>query len=374
MDPDSVDIGYMRIALAEARKGLGRTAPNPCVGAVIVKDGQVIAKGYHKKAGTPHAEVLALNRAGNEAEKATLYVTLEPCCHTGKTPPCSHAVVEAGINRVVIGMLDPNPLVDGGGIKYLRDHNVSVTAGILSSECISINRPFIQFITSGRPLVILKAGVSLDGRLNYESGKSGWITGPESAAKVHQLRDRCDAILVGSHTVRIDNPSLTTRMKDRVGRDSIRIILDSNLSTPLSAKVLNIESEAPTWIFCNKNIGTDKITMSEDRGLKVFPVGEDSNGYLDLAEVIEILGKKSVTSVLVEGGGIVHASFLRRQLVDQVCLFYAPLFAGNNGVSLATGLNIDDREHAIRLMNVRYTRLGDDIMVEGDVKYSDATV
>lgn len=375
MCPDNRDVFFMRMALIEARKGMGRTAPNPCVGAVVVKDGNVIGRGYHQKAGTPHAEVHALRHAGMEADGATLYVTLEPCCHEGKTPPCCHAVVGSGIKRVVIGMLDPNPLVNGGGRRYLLDQGLKVTTGILAEECCSINEPFLKFISTGCPLVILKAGASLDGRLNYQKDISGWITGPQTLEKVHQLRNRFDAILVGSRTIGIDNPSLTTRLTDEEGRDPIRIILDSNLSIAPSATVLNLKSAAPTWIFCSASIDSLKLKKLEEiEGVEVFPVSSDASGYLDLDAVMEVLGKNNVSSVLVEGGAAVHASFLEKQLVDQVILFYAPLFAGSSGVSLAAGLNIADRDDAIRLVDVRYTRMGHDIMVEGNVTYPRKTV
>ncbi len=366
---NSIDIHFMRLALSEASKGLGCTSPNPCVGSVVVKDGKVIAVGYHKKAGTPHAEIHALNKAGTKAKGATIYVTLEPCSHTGKTPPCCVAIVKAGIERAVIGMLDPNPLVDGEGLKYLQKHGVQVTTRVLENECCRLNKPFIKFITTRLPLVVLKAGVSLDGRLNYERGKTGWITGSKTTERVHELRHSYDAILVGSQTIKIDNPSLTTRLKDTEGVDAIRIILDTSLSIALSCKILNLESRAQTWIFCGNDVDIDKRKNLEEMGIKVFPVRKDSRGCLDLVKVIEKLGKRNITSVLVEGGGSIHSSFLRRQLVDQVCLFYAPIFAGNNGVALTSDLNIPNRENAIGLVNIRYTRLGDDIMVEGDVSY-----
>ena len=216
MSPDETrsqdDTRFMRLALREARKGLGRTSPNPCVGAVIVQEGTVVSRGYHKKAGTPHAEVHALRKAGARAIGATLYVTLEPCNHTGRTPPCSHAVAAAGIKRVVVGMEDPNPLVSGSGNTYLQNQGVEVISGILEKECRDLNLPFIKHISTGKPFVVMKAGMSLDGKLSYQEGQPGKMTGEKSLRRLHGLRNHLDAILIGRGTVVADNPSLTTRL------------------------------------------------------------------------------------------------------------------------------------------------------------------
>lgn len=212
---EELDLHFMKIALKEAKKGRWKTSPNPCVGAVITKKGKEISRGYHKKAGTPHAEVHALRSAGEAAAGATIYVTLEPCSHTGKTPPCCEAIVKAGIKRVVVGMTDPNPVVNGNGIRFLQKNGIEVISGVLESECRKINEPFIKHITSGFPLVVLKAGISLDGKITYQQGQPGWITGDKSLHTVHLLRDRYDAILIGSGTALIDNPSLTARLKGR---------------------------------------------------------------------------------------------------------------------------------------------------------------
>ncbi len=363
------DQHYMHLAIQQARRGLGRTSPNPCVGAVVVKDGSIISQGYHKEAGTPHAEVHALQKAGNGARGATIYVTLEPCNHTGRTPPCSHAILKSGIQRVVIGMEDPNPLVDGSGITFLREKGVEVVSGVLSSECEKINRPFVKFITTSLPWVVMKAGVSLDGRLNYQKGKSGWITGPQSSSYTHNLRNLYDAIMVGIGTVLIDDPSLTTRCMGGIqGKDPIRIILDTHLRIPVSAKLLHLDSSSATWIFCGNHVSEDNIQKILDQGAKVYPVKRVSNGSLDLKEVLAILGKKMITSVIVEGGAELHGAMLSEGLVDHVNLFYAPLFAGDKGVSIIEGVSVDNRENAICLKNVHYQRLGNDFMVEGDVE------
>jgi len=362
------DRTYMRIALREAKKGLGRTAPNPCVGAVIVKDDRVIAKGYHKKAGTPHAEIHALRAAGPEAAGATMYVTLEPCNHTGKTPPCSHAVAAAGITRVVVGMEDPNPLVDGTGVTYLRARNIEVVTGVLEKECRTINRPFIKYITTGLPWIVMKAGISLDGKLNYHKGESGWITGPESVQKVHRLRDTHDAIMVGCRTAAIDNPSLTTRLRRGKGRDPIRVVLDSDLTLSPTARLLTVDSPSPAWVFCGENVAGSRIHRLEAVGARIFPVRRSEDG-LALQQVFRCLAENGVTSVLVEGGAALHGSILRKRLYDYASLFLAPLFAGEEGISLISGCHAASRRDAVSLAGITYARLGDDMMISGEMVY-----
>jgi len=363
------DKQYMRLALNEARKGQGRTSPNPCVGAVIVKNGRVIGKGYHKKAGTPHAEIHAFRNAVEPVAGATLYVTLEPCNHTGKTPPCSKAVLESGITRVVIGMSDPNPLVNGGGIEFLQRNAIEVVSGVLEKECMALNFPFIKHITRGEPWIIMKAGVSLDGRLNYQYGYAGWITGEQSAREVHRLRNRVDAILVGRKTVEIDNPSLTTRLPRGAIKDPIRIVLDSELSISPDAKVYHLSSPAPTWVVCALDVPESKKAALIRLGVKVIAVERTKDG-LDLCLLLKLLGKENICSVLVEGGARLHASFLREKLFDYAYLFYAPIFAGDQGVPLLQGYAVQDRDTAPRLADVNYKRLGDDILISGRVNYS----
>lgn len=360
---------YMRLALQEARRGRGRTSPNPCVGAVIVKDDHIIGRGYHKKAGEPHAEINALQKAGRDVAGSTIYITLEPCNHTGRTPPCSHALFNAGVKRVVVGMQDPNPLVQGSGIRYLSERGIEVVSGVLAEECKEINRPFIKHITTAMPWVVMKAGVSLDGRITYRKGKSGWITGPESLVKVHRLRDQADVIMVGVDTVRIDDPSLTARLPGKKGKDPIRVIVDTNLRIPLTARVLHLESEAPTWIFCSEKADQGKRSDLAEMGIVVYPVAKSDEQGLNLQSVMETLGSENITSVLVEGGARIHGSMLRHKLVDHVNLFFAPLFAGDQGISVIEGIGVSNRKEAIRLERVRYKKFGDDMMVEGDVCY-----
>jgi len=369
LTPD-VDQGYMFLALKEARKGLGRTSPNPCVGAVVVRDNVLIARGYHKKAGTPHAEVHALRKAGVLAQDATLYVTLEPCNHTGRTPPCTEAIIESGIKRVVVGMEDPNPLVHGSGVRYLQSKGIEVVSGVLATECRALNRPFIKYITQGLPWVVMKAGMSLDGRITYQQNQSGWMTGLASSQKVHRLRDRVDAILVGATTVKVDDPSLTTRLAHRRGKDPLRVILDTHLSIPTSSKVLHLESSsASTWIFCGLDVSSDQIDkIKKTDRVVIRQVGYEEDGRLDLRQVLRVLARDAgVTSLLVEGGATVHGAFLRQKLADHVMFFIAPIFAGSQGTPVVEGLNITSQHEAICLQHVSYHRLGSDMLVEGDI-------
>ncbi len=361
---------FIRLALKEARKGRGRTSPNPCVGAVIVREQTVVATGYHKKAGTPHAEIHALRKAGDSAFGATLYVTLEPCNHIGRTPPCTRAIVASGIRRVVVGMEDPNPLVDGSGNRYLQAQGIEVVSGVLAAECRLLNRPFIKYITQSLPWVVMKAGMSLDGRISFQPHQSGWMTGPDSSRKVHRLRDRVDAILVGNATVMVDDPALTTRLVHGRGRDPIRVILDTHLRISESARLLHLDSSAPTWIFCGSEANLEKREkLSKNGKVVIHQVGYGADGRVDLLQMLTILARAGVVSLLVEGGATVHGAFLRQQLVDHVNLFIAPIFAGSSGTPVVDGMNVAGSEDALRLHNVRYSRLGQDLMVEGDLLY-----
>ena len=360
------DADFMRIALAEARKGQGRTAPNPCVGAVVVREGQIVGRGYHRRAGTPHAEVNALDDAGNLAVGATLYVTLEPCNHTGRTPPCTQAVLKAGITRVVVGMNDPNPTVAGGGCAFLASRGVEVVSGVLAAECTAINRPFAKHITTGLPWVAMKAGMSLDGRISHGPGLGGRITGEGSWLYTHRLRNTLDAILIGIGTALIDDPSLTTRLPaSESGRDPVRIVLDTHLRLPPRAKLLTQQSQAPTWIFCNGDApiaAEESLTRS---GAIVYRVATGEDGRLDCREVMARLGQNGITSVLVEGGAGVHASLLRAGLVDEVYLFVAPMFIGEQGTSLITGDLLRSPHQFLRLHDVGVQQLGEDVLIHG---------
>ncbi len=359
------DDSYMELAIKEAVKALGRTSPNPLVGALIVKNSEIISTGYHQKAGTPHAEINALNSCKESYRGATMFVTLEPCNHQGRTPPCTHAIVKSGIKRVVVGMIDPNPLVAGKGIDYLRSNNIEVVSGICAEECRSINLPFIKWITQKSPYVTMKAGLSLDGKIATSTGHSGWITNHKSRRFVHKIRDRVDGILVGIGTALADDPSLTTRLPGDGHQDPTRIILDSRLRLPDTAKMLHLGSKAPTLIYCGPDADSQQKLKLENAGaqIKAVPVRED--GQLDLKVVLKNLAKKEITSLLVEGGSQVHSSFLNNGLVDQVNLFYGSFFLGSDGISVVGKLGLDRVDQAKKLVDLKTRRFGDDIMVKG---------
>ncbi|MBU0910241.1 MAG: bifunctional diaminohydroxyphosphoribosylaminopyrimidine deaminase/5-amino-6-(5-phosphoribosylamino)uracil reductase RibD [Proteobacteria bacterium] len=355
----------MRMALREARKGLGRTSPNPAVGSVVVQDGRVIGRGYHKKAGTPHAEIHALQEAGENARGATIYVTLEPCNHTGRTPPCTRAILASGIKRVVVGMIDPNPLVAGSGCAFLQSNGIEVRTEVLVDECRELNYPFIKHITSGLPWVIMKAGCSLDGRIAAANGQSSWITCAKSRAEVHRIRNRVDAILIGAGTALVDDPSLTTRLKGKKGKDPLRVVLDGKLRLAPGAKMLRQQSTAPTWIFCSQQADPAKADALEKAGAKIIRIDSGRDGCLDLLQVLRFLGAAQINSLLVEGGSQVHGSFLRAGLVDQVCLFLAPLFLGGDAVPVIDSLNLAGVQEAKRFVTRRIRRFDDDVLIDG---------
>ena len=360
----TADLEFMRLALREAKKGVGRTSPNPAVGAVVVKNGRVVGKGYHQRAGEPHAEINALNDAGKAVADATIYVTLEPCNHTGRTPPCTKAILAAGIKRVVIGMADPNPIATGGA-DFLEAQGLEVVRAVLREECEAINYPFAKHVTTGLPWVIMKAGMSLDGRIATHTGHSGWITNEKSRAAVHRLRDRVDAILIGVGTALADDPSLTTRLPKGGGRDPLRVVLDTNLRMVPTAKMLLQESAAPTWIFCGPTPDAAKVKDLEAHGAVVKSVVLADTGTVELTAVLRELGRNRLNSVLVEGGGQVHGAFLRQQLVDEVNLYVAPCFIGGDGMPVVGGMGIDSVQGARRIKNMRTRRFGDDLFIQG---------
>ena len=352
-----LDLPFMKQALKLAKKALGRTSPNPLVGAVVVKNGKVVGLGYHKKAGTPHAEVHALRAAGEKAKGATIYVTLEPCNHTGKTPPCTHAILKSGIARVVVGMVDPNPLVAGSGCRFLESQGVEVVGELLAEECRAINRPFIKYITTGLPWVIMKAGCSLDGRIAVADGRCAWITGDESRCEVHRVRDRVDTAIN-------DDPSLTSRLPGRKGHDPLRVVLDTSLRMSPQAVMLSQESSAATWIFCSPKADLKKRQALQDAGARVIDVPE-KNGRPNLPDVLRALAQEGHTSLLVEGGSAIHTSFLKAGLVDQVTLFMAPLFLGNESIPVVGDLAITDVGAGRRFQTSRVKRFGNDVLIEG---------
>ena len=355
----------MKMALALAKKGQGFTSPNPMVGAVVVNDGRVVGKGYHRAVGEAHAEINAINDAGIASKGATLYVSLEPCNHTGRTPPCSTEICKAGINRVVIAMNDPNPEVKGGGIDYIQSQGVEVTSGVCEEEAKRLNEAFIKYVTKKRPFVIVKCASTLDGRIATRTGDSKWISGEESRAFVHRLRHAVDGIMVGINTVKKDNPALTTRLQDMKGRDPVRIILDTNLSMPEEAKVLRLDSDSDIIIITGDSVSGDKKIKLQSQGAKIIEAPVKDN-LIDLDELMNSLGALGITSLLIEGGSRVIASALSAKIVDKVVFFYAPkILGGDDGVPVCKGPGPDLMDGCIPVKNINVRRFGDDVMIEG---------
>ncbi|MFF2588173.1 bifunctional diaminohydroxyphosphoribosylaminopyrimidine deaminase/5-amino-6-(5-phosphoribosylamino)uracil reductase RibD [Peribacillus butanolivorans] len=353
---------YMKLALDLAASAKGKTNPNPVVGAVIVKDGVIAGTGIHRKAGEPHAEVHAFKMAGDYAENATLYVTLEPCSHYGKTPPCANLVKESGVRRVVVATQDPNPEVAGRGISILRDAGIEVEVGVLEKEAQRLNERFIHNMITNRPFVISKYAMTLDGKLATHTGHSKWITGEESRHSVHLLRDEVDAILIGIGTVLADNPSLTTRLPEGGGKNPIRIILDSELRVPLDANIVQV-SDAKTVIVTQENASVDKIAALSEKGIEFIIVPKTDAG-LDLRILMEELYKKGITDVLLEGGSEVNASFLRAGLIDKYLIYVAPkLLGGRNSLTPFSGINVDTMDEAMDVSISSVDMSGEDICI-----------
>jgi diaminohydroxyphosphoribosylaminopyrimidine deaminase/5-amino-6-(5-phosphoribosylamino)uracil reductase len=367
MNQRSIDEKYMRIALRLAEKARGRTSPNPMVGAVIVKGGRIISRGYHKKAGEPHAEAIALNKAGRAAKGATLYVTLEPCSHTNKrTPPCSPLVARSGVKRAVVAMIDPNPHVSGGGVKALRSAGIDVVTGVLESEAKKMNEAFIKHVTTGMPFVTLKIAQTLDGKIATASGESKWITGKEAREVGHRLRNTHDAILVGINTVLKDDPALTTRIPG--GRDPIRVIVDTQLRTPLDARVIAQKSSAKTYIATLSGTPKNRFNRFLDAGAEIL-MAAGTKGQIDLRSLMKMLARFGVTSVLIEGGAEVNASALKSGIVDKVVMFIAPtIMTGRDSLCSIGGISPEKLGHAIRLADVSSRFVGQDLMIEGYVR------
>jgi diaminohydroxyphosphoribosylaminopyrimidine deaminase / 5-amino-6-(5-phosphoribosylamino)uracil reductase len=353
---------WMRLALELARATEGQTAPNPMVGAVVVSRGRLVGSGAHLKAGTPHAEVHALDMAGDKAKGSTLYVTLEPCDHFGRTPPCTEKIIAAGVARVIVGSLDPDERVSGRGIARLREADVEVVTGVLEEECTQLNEAYFHHRRTGRPFVTLKTAMTLDGKIAAATGDSRWITGESSRTYVHELRHRHNAILVGVGTVLADNPRLTARLEPG-GNHPIRVIVDSRLRTPLDAAVADV-SEAPTWIFTTEFADRHKMERFREKGIRVTVAG--SGPRVDFGAVLDELGREGILSLLVEGGGEVNASLLAGRYVNKVIAFIAPkLLGGKNSPTPVEGESPERMAEALPLERVRVERFGDDICVTG---------
>ena len=353
----------MQRALDLAARAKGRTSPNPMVGAVIVRGHRIISEGFHKKAGTPHAEIIALRKAGGKAKGATMFVTLEPCCHTEKrTPPCTKAIIASGISKVIIATTDPNPRVSGKGIKELRDAGIETEVGILGPEARSLNEAFNKFITKKVPFVVLKIAQSLDGRIATARGESKWITGKTARRHVHQLRNDLDAVLVGIGTVKKDDPSLDCRI--RGGRNPYRIIVDSGLTIPAGSKVLRY-SDNKTIIATTNKAPKRKIEQLTALGSTVLVI-KSRAGRVDLKALMKELGKLDITGVMIEGGSSIASSAVSAGIVDRVMFFTAPMIiGGTDSVPSIGGKSPSLLGNAIKLKDLRATACGDDILIEG---------
>ncbi|WP_342766658.1 bifunctional diaminohydroxyphosphoribosylaminopyrimidine deaminase/5-amino-6-(5-phosphoribosylamino)uracil reductase RibD [Tumebacillus permanentifrigoris] len=359
------DRSFMLLALENARAMKGQTDPNPLVGAVLVADGHVVGIGAHLRAGEPHAEVHAIRMAGDKASGGTIYVTLEPCSHHGRTGPCAEAIIAAGIRRVVVATLDPNPLVSGRGIAMLEAAGLEVEVGVCEQEARQMNEVFNKFITQQLPFITIKSATTLDGKLASATFDSKWITSGDARMDVHRLRNENVAILVGVNTIVHDDPELTTRLPH--GRNPIRIVLDSTLRTPLDARIIT-DQKAKTWIFTGAEASPEKKRALAALGVSVFQT--QGNPQVDLLEMLQILGQQNVTSVLVEGGGEVNAAFFEAKLVDKVVLYLAPkLIGGREAPTFLEGTGIDKMAQAVKLVDVSVESVGDDFRFVGYPQY-----
>lgn len=390
----NVDERYMSRALKMAARGRGQVSPNPLVGAVIVKHfntlaplraqagtgtlvgtgghkrGRIIGQGYHVQAGLPHAEIIALKEAGKKAKGSTLYVNLEPCTHFGRTPPCTDEIIGSGIKKVVIAMKDPNPLNSGKGISRLKSAGIEVTTGILEDKAQRLNEAFSKFITRREPFVVLKIAASLDGKIATSAGKSKWITGKEARQQVQELRREADAILVGINTVIKDDPRLTIRSNSRERKftgQPFRVVVDSRARIPLGAKIL--KDSAKTIVAVTRHADKVRVKSLESRGAKVLIVGS-KKGKVDLAKLMQELGKLGIVNLLIEGGGEINASAFASRLVDKAIFFLAPrIIGGREAPTAVEGKGIKEMSQAIPLRKLTVRKVGEDLMVEGYPRY-----
>jgi len=367
--PMTVDEKFMRLALRLAMKGMGKTSPNPMVGAVVVKGKTIVGRGYHHRAGEPHAEILALRQAGERARGATLYLNLEPCDHCGKTPPCTRAILQAKIKRLVAGMKDPNPLVSGRGIERLRRAGVQVRVGVLEEESRELNRTFCKFITTREPFVTLKAAATLDGKVATRSGDSRWISSEASRNYVHGLRQAMDAVMVGIGTVLKDDPLLTVRLAGgkRPGQP-LRVVVDSRLRIPLNSQVVRTALHFPTLVAATREASPSKMKKLARAKLEILIIESDAQGRVSLRALMRELGRRGVVSVLLEGGSTLNASALREGIVDRLLLFFAPKIIGGQrtpGVIGGEGVSRVKDAELVKILRVR--RIGPDLLIEAAV-------
>ncbi|RAL24693.1 bifunctional diaminohydroxyphosphoribosylaminopyrimidine deaminase/5-amino-6-(5-phosphoribosylamino)uracil reductase RibD [Lujinxingia litoralis] len=361
------DAAYMAQAIELARRAEGRTRPNPLVGCVIVRDGEIIGRGYHARAGEDHAEVAAIKDAGGDVAGAELYVNLEPCSHHNRTPPCSDALIAHKIRRVVVGTIDPNPRVSGRGIRRLRAAGLEVVHGVLDQESQALNAPFFKYITTGLPRVVAKWAMTLDGKIAASGGDSRWITGDIARQRVHELRNRLDAILVGTGTLLADDPKLTCRLAG--GRDPVRFVLDADLVASPELAIFNlVDSPAPTWVICADDADPARAEALRARhNVDLISVARDDSGRLDARQVLQAIASKELLSVLVEGGAGLHGTLFDQGLIDEVYAFVAPKLIGGSGPSPLGGAGLELMSQAVTLDGLSLEQLGDDLLLRGDI-------
>jgi len=348
---------YMELAIKLAEKGRGSTSPNPMVGCIVVKRGRIVGKGFHKKAGTEHAEVLALNDAGKKAINSTLYVNLEPCSHWGRTPPCTEKIVESGVREVIIGMEDPNPLVEG--FRELKFRGLKTKIGILEKEAKKLNEAYIKWMKTKRPFVTIKVAMSADGRIATKTGDSKYITSKDARAYVHQLRTEADAVMVGLNTVLRDNPELTPRLYK--GKDPMKVVVDSSLKIPKNCNLM--KDPAKLIIATTAKAPKGEIKKLQQKGINII-IAKTNKGLVDLEDLMKQLGKHEITSIMIEGGSELNSSAIKEGVVDKILIFTAPKLIGN-GLGAIGNLGVDKINKAINLKNPVVKKIGNDILIEG---------
>jgi diaminohydroxyphosphoribosylaminopyrimidine deaminase/5-amino-6-(5-phosphoribosylamino)uracil reductase len=362
------DLGAMRAALALARRGLGTVWPNPAVGCVIVKQGRVVGRGWTQPGGRPHGETEALRRAGEAATGAAAYVSLEPCCHWGRTPPCVDALITAGVRRVVVALEDPDPRVAGEGLRRLRAAGVDVEVGLCAEEAAEVNAGFLNRLRLGRPLVTLKFATSLDGRIATASGESQWISGPPARERAHALRASHDAIMVGTGTAVADDPQLTCRLPGLDHRSPVRVVIDRHLRIPPAARLIADAHRVPTWVLTLRSADPGRRAAFLASRVTLIDVDHDSEGQVDLAAALEVLGERGITRLLVEGGAGLAAAFFRARLVDRLVWVHAPLAIGGDGIPAIAGLDLTALAHAPAFERLSTETIGDDVLTTFSVR------
>jgi len=366
----SPDLNAMHAALALARRGLGSVWPNPAVGCIVVKEGRVVGRGWTQPGGRPHGETEALRRAGEAARGAVAYVSLEPCCHWGRTPPCVDALVNAGVRRVVVALEDPDPRVAGEGVHRLRSAGLDVEVGVCAEEAAEVNAGFLSRLLLGRPLVTLKFAASVDGRIATARGESQWISGPPARERAHALRASHDAIMVGTGTVVVDNPQLTCRLPGLGHRSPVRVVIDRHLRIPPAVRLIADAQQVPTWVLTSRSVDAARRATFLESGVTLIDIEQDCAGQIDLAAALRALGERGITRLLVEGGSRLAAAFLRARLVDRLVWVHAPLVIGGDGIPAIAKLDLAALAAAPVFERLSTETIGDDVLTTFRVRTS----